>query len=133
MRGTSRLLFGAALVLALGIAAPEADAQSSGGRALFAYPMRGQTPEQQNADRAACHEWAVAQTGHNPSLVFAAQNAGVSTRAIANVTQHTGTTAAGPIGAARGTSEVRRLNQAYDAYLRAAQVCLEGRGYQVSR
>jgi hypothetical protein len=113
--------------------APDAHAQSTGGRALFAYPMKGQTPEQQAADRAACHEWAVAQSGHDPSLVFAAQQAGVPTRTIANVTRRTGTTAAGPIGSARGTSEVRRLNELYDAYLRAGQVCLEARGYQVSR
>jgi hypothetical protein len=133
MIGVSRFLFGAALVLALGVTVPEAHAQATGGRALFAYPMQGQTPEQQAADRAACHEWAVAQTGHDPSLVFAAQQAGVPTRTIANVTRRTGTTAAGPIGSARGTSEVRRLNELYDAYLRAGQVCLEARGYQVSR
>jgi hypothetical protein len=89
--------------------------------------------EQQEADRAACHEWAVAQTGHDPSLVFAAQRAGVPTRTIANVTRRTGTTAVGPLGGARGTSEVQRLNERYDAYLRAGQVCLEARGYQVSR
>jgi hypothetical protein len=128
-------LLNAIAIVAVTLLARVADlhAQSSGGRALFAYPMQGQTPEQQNADRAACHEWAVAQTGHDPSLVFAAQQSGVPTRTIANVTRRTGTTAAGPIGAARGTSEVQRLNALYDAYLRAGQVCLEARGYQVSR
>ena len=51
------------------------------GRALFAYPMRGQTSEQENADRAACHDWAVAQTGHDPTLVYAAQQTGCQQRA----------------------------------------------------
>ena len=132
MKGMRPLLC-AAVMLMSGIAVFDVHAQSTGGNALFSYPTRGQTPEQQAADRAACHEWAVAQTGHDPSLVFAAQQAGVSTRAIANVTRQMGTTPAGPLGGARGMSEVRRLNELYYAYLRAGQVCLEARGYQVSR
>jgi hypothetical protein len=133
MKRMNSLVCAAAIILILGVAGSDVYAQSTGGRALFSYPMRGQTPEQQEADRAACHEWAVAQTGHDPSLVFAAQRAGVPTRAIANVTRRTGTTAAGPLGGARGMTEVQRLNERYDAYLRAGQVCLEARGYQVSR
>ena len=132
MKGMSRRLC-AAVTLMSAIIVSDVLAQSTGGNALFSYPMRGQTPEQQAADRAACHEWAVAQTGHDPSLVFAAQQAGVPTRTIANVTRRMGTTTAGPIGGARGMSEVRRLNERYEAYLRAGQVCLEARGYQVSR
>ena len=34
---------------------------------------------------------------------------------------------------AMGNAERRRLNELYFAYLRAGQVCLEARGYQVSR
>ena len=133
MKRINSLVCAAAIILILGVAGSDVYAQSTGGRALFSYPMRGQTPEQQEADRAACHEWAVAQTGHDPSLVFAAQRAGVPTRTIANVTRRTGTTAAGPLGGARGMTEVQRLNERYDASLRAGQVCLEARGYQVSR
>ena len=133
MTRMSRLLAAAAIMLMSGIAVSDVHAQSTGAGALFAYPMRGQTPEQEAADRAACHEWAVAQTGHDPSRVFAAQQAGVPTRAIANVTRQMGTTPAGPLGGARGMTEVQRLNERYDAYLRAGQVCLEARGYQVSR
>lgn len=134
MNRTSQLLFVAAVFLSMvGTAGGDVYAQSTVGRALFSYPMRGQTPEQQEADRAACHEWAVAETGHDPSLVFAAQRAGVPSRTIANVTRRMGTTAAGPLGGARGMTEVQRLNERYDAYLRAGQVCLEARGYQVSR
>ena len=72
MKRTSRLLC-AAIMLMSEIAVSDVHAQSTGAGALFAYPMKGQTLEQQAADRAACHEWAVAQTGHDPSLVFAAQ------------------------------------------------------------
>jgi hypothetical protein len=105
-------------------------AQSTTG-ALFAYPMQGQTPEQQTADRAACHDWAVAQTGYDPSGVYAAQQAGVPMSTITNVTRRMVTP--GGIAGARGKAEVRRLNELYGAYLRAGQVCLEARGYQVSR
>jgi hypothetical protein len=130
MKPIGRLLFAAAITLVVGTAVSVVHAQSTGG-ALFAYPMKGQTPEQQNADRAACHEWAVAQTGYDPSGVFAAQQAGVPMRTITNATRRMVTP--GGIGGARGNAEVRRLNELYDAYLRAGQVCLEARGYQVSR
>jgi hypothetical protein len=129
MKPTSRICCAATVILMVGTAVSNVHAQSTG--ALFAYPMKGQTPEQQNADRAACHDWAVAQTGYDPSLVFAAQQAGVPMRTITNATRRM--VAPGGIGGARGNAEVRRLNELYDAYLRAGQVCLEARGYQVSR
>jgi hypothetical protein len=129
MKPMNRLLF-AAVILIVGTGASDVYAQSTSG-ALFAYPMRGQTLEQQNADRAACNDWAVAQTGYDPSFVYAAQQAGVPQRTISNVTRRMVTP--GGIGGARGNAEVRRLNDLYDAYLRAGQVCLEARGYQVSR
>ena len=131
MKPVNRLLFAAAVILMVGTAASYVCAQTATGRALFTYPMRGQTLEQQNADRAACHDWAVAQTGFDPSFVYAAQQAGVPQRAISNVTRRMVTP--GGIGGARGNAEVRRINDLYDAYLRAGQACLEARGYQVSR
>ena len=131
MKPMNRLLFAAAVILMVGTAASYVCAQTATGRALFTYPMRGQTLEQQNADRAACHDWAVAQTGFDPSFVYAAQQAGVPQRAISNVTRRMVTP--GGIGGARGNAEVRRINALYDAYLRAGQACLEARGYQVSR
>jgi hypothetical protein len=130
MKPMNRLLFAAAIILMVGTGVSDVYAQSTNG-ALFAYPLRGQTLEQQNADRAACNDWAVAQTGYDPSFVYAAQQAGVPQRTISNVTRRMVTP--GGIGGARGNAEVRRLNGLYDAYLRAGQVCLEARGYQVSR
>jgi hypothetical protein len=130
MKPVARLLFAAAISLVVGSPVSDVRAQSTTG-ALLAYPMKGQTAEQQTADRAACHDWAVAQTGYDPSGVFAAQQAGVPMSTITNATRRMVTP--GGIGGARGNAEVRRLNELYDAYLRAGQVCLEARGYQVSR
>jgi len=35
---------------------------------VVAYPAQGQTPEQLDRDRYECHNWAVRQTGFDPSL-----------------------------------------------------------------
>src|ERR1700735_4888711 len=34
---------------------------------VFVYPANGQTPEQTDRDRYECHNWAVQQTGVDPS------------------------------------------------------------------
>ena len=137
MKPMNRLLFAAAVVLMVGTAASYVCAQTATGRALFAYPMQGQTLEQQSADRAACHDWAVAQTGYDPTLVYAAQQysitVGPSTGTGASYEHPRYPHKSGSFVGAMGNAEVRRLNDLYDAYLRAGQVCLEGRGYQVSR
>lgn len=83
------LLVCSAAVIAAGIVISDAHAQT-GGNALFTYPMQGQTPEQESADRSACHNWAVQQTGFDPSAIFIAQRAGVPTRTIANITRYNG-------------------------------------------
>jgi len=33
----------------------------------FVYPAKGQNPEQQKADEAACHTWAIQQSGFDPA------------------------------------------------------------------
>ena len=71
MKRINSLVCTAAFMLILGTAVSYA--QYGSGRALLAYPMNGQTLEQENADRVACHDWAVAQTGYDPTLVYAAQ------------------------------------------------------------
>jgi outer membrane lipoprotein SlyB len=35
---------------------------------IFVYPANGQSPEQTDRDRYECHQWAVQQTGVDPSL-----------------------------------------------------------------
>jgi hypothetical protein len=63
----------------------------------FVYPAKGQTPEQQKKDEYECHQWAVNQTGVDPTKP--AQQAAAPRPA----TTPTGTTpGAGVRGAARG-------------------------------
>ena len=37
------------------------------GTDLIAYPKNGQTPDQQAKDKFECHQWAVSQSGFDPS------------------------------------------------------------------
>jgi hypothetical protein len=63
----------------------------------YVYPAKGQSPEQQKSDEAACHTWAIQQTGFDPAKPAAAP------AAPPPGTTATGTTAgAGARGAARG-------------------------------
>ncbi len=41
---------------------------------LMAYPKNGQTPEQQSKDKFECHQWAVGQSGFDPTTGAAAAN-----------------------------------------------------------
>jgi hypothetical protein len=36
--------------------------------AVYSYPARGQSPDQQDRDRYECHEWSVRQTRFDPSV-----------------------------------------------------------------
>lgn len=127
-------------ILAAGATASYVQAQSFTGRALFAY-KEGVTPEQESQDRAACHDWAVQQTGFDPRAIYTAQQAGINTRTIMRVTGKLDTAAggtdplwgSGAFGGATTRADRRRLNELYDNYLRAGALCLEGRGYAVAR
>ena len=129
----------AAIALVAGIAATAALAQT-GGRALLIY-KEGVTPAQENKDRAACNEWAIQQSGFDPSAIYSAQVAGVRTRTIFEVVGKLDTASAGTdprwgsgaFGGASTSEDKRRLAALYDAYLRAGALCLEGRGYAVTR
>jgi hypothetical protein len=37
------------------------------GAEMFVYPAKGQSQEQQSKDEYACHQWAVQQTGFDPT------------------------------------------------------------------
>jgi hypothetical protein len=119
----------------------------------YVYPAKGQTAEQQQKDQYECHQWALQQTGFDPSqpveqsvprhsaMRGAARGAalGAAGGAIAG---DAGKGAA--IGAAVGglgtVMRDRRANeaqqQAYSAstqsYDRAYGACLRGRGYTVN-
>ena len=72
MKRMNQLIYGAAIVLMAATVAPNVYAQSATGRALMAY-KEGVTPEQENTDRAACNEFAIKESGFDPSAIFAAQ------------------------------------------------------------
>jgi hypothetical protein len=50
-----------------GLQAPGTDSQPT-GTDLMAYPKNGQSAEQQAKDKFECHQWAVSQTGFDPTL-----------------------------------------------------------------
>src|SRR5262245_57734258 len=85
MARRSLCLFAAGALLALGAHAQQ-----------YVYPAKGQTPDQQKADVAACKTWAIQQSGYDPSKP-------PPPPAPAPATTATGTTpGAGVRGAARG-------------------------------
>jgi len=57
-----QLIAAAALFTVMG----EVSAQSG---QVFAYPSGGQSQQQQDADRYACHTWSVSQTGFDPTAM----------------------------------------------------------------
>jgi len=62
MRTRIHFAIGTALICA----AVTAPAQSQGG-GVFAYPDKGQSVKQQQKDQMECHNWAVGQTGFDPT------------------------------------------------------------------
>lgn len=85
---------------------------------LYAYPKKGQTPQQQATDKRECGRWASAQTGLNPADATAAAQA-----APGNAQPDQG-------GAAANAGTPATAQQ-WQNYLRAEGACLEARGYTV--
>jgi hypothetical protein len=50
------------------VAQPPPPAQTAATDQVFVYPRQNQTADQQAADRYACHQWAVSQTGIDPTV-----------------------------------------------------------------
>jgi hypothetical protein len=119
----------------------------------YAYPAKGQSPEQQSKDQGECHSWAVQQTGYNPyqSSGYGAQTGGVVRGAAGGaaigavggaIAGDAGKGAA--IGAASGAlfggirqnrqnrQQNNQMAQAGDAYSRAYGACMSSRGYTVN-
>lgn len=140
MKRLGGMLCWAVVILAAGTTVSLVHVQPASSRALMAY-KDGVTPEDENADRGACHEWAVQQTGFDPSAIYEAQHAGVDTKTILNVAKQLDVAAgyqdprwgSGGLANARGTADVRRFNELYESYLTAGALCLEARGYTVAR
>lgn len=135
MKRLSRICCYAGVVALVGIVTSTVHAA-----ALMAY-KEGVSPDQEKIDRNACHEWAVQQTGFDPSAIFQAQQAGIDTNTILKVTKQLDVASghsdprwgAGGLAGARGTADVRRFNDLYASYLAAGKLCLQGRGYTVAQ
>jgi len=117
---------------------------------LYAYPTKGQTPDQQSRDQQECAGWAVQQTGYPPAYSQGPSTGGVVRGAAGGaalgavggaIAGDAGKGAA--IGAATGgliggvrqhrrnNQQAMQAQQANDAYRRAYAACLQGRGYSV--
>jgi hypothetical protein len=109
-------------------------------RALFAYPLEGQSPEQQEADRAACADWAVQQSGFSPTglpIAVRANRPGIVTGLIVPTPSGARMTVAlgpdgGVIGGVVNRQQLASIEARYADYLAAGATCLTARGYQVS-
>jgi hypothetical protein len=58
------LLISAVLSLLLAVSPAISDTSVAG---MLIYPSKGQSPEQQKRDEYECHQWAVQQTGFDPT------------------------------------------------------------------
>jgi hypothetical protein len=66
MHEASRLCVGAGLFVAA-VALAAISPGMLAAQDLYIYPQKGQSSEQQGRDRYECHEWAVQQTGFDPT------------------------------------------------------------------
>jgi hypothetical protein len=131
-----RLVGGLAFLGVIAGLAPEAFA-----RALLAYPLQGQSPQQQEADRAACADWAVQQSGYDPTglpIVVRPRRPGAVTGLIvATPSGPSETVVTGPdggvIGGVVNKKQLAMIEALYAKYLDAGALCLTARGYQVSQ
>jgi hypothetical protein len=136
MTRIGRLICGLAFLAMIVSLAPEAFA-----RALLAYPLQGQTPQQEEADRAACADWAVQQSGYDPTglpIIVRPRRPGAFTGlVIATPTGPSETVVTGPdggvIGGVVNKQQLAMIEMLYAKYLDAGALCLTARGYQVSR
>lgn len=137
------------LALAVVLAAPAVAQQ-------YVYPAKGQSPEKQKSDEAACYTWAVQQTGFDPAKpppTAAAPTTATGTEpgagargaakgaVVGGIMGDAGTGAA--VGAVAGRSQSRRQNtaatqqqgaatqQQQAAFGKARAACLEGKGYTI--
>ena len=96
--------------------------------AVVAYPAKGQTPEKQAADTAACQAFAKSQTGFDPQQAL--ENAPPPPAASTAVRPRKRAEQENKEMAAEG-QEQQALQKKVKAYDNAESVCLKGRGYSV--
>lgn len=140
MKRVGRLVCGlAALVM---LVAPMSQAFA---RALIIYPLKGQSAQQQEDDRAACADFAAATSGYSPSglpLIIRAGPPGIISGPVpqppivVETDEGPVVTSAPPppglIGGIINRKQARALDVLYANYLAAGATCLTARGYEVS-
>jgi hypothetical protein len=126
--------------------------EDAAAQQVYAYPAKGQSPEQQTKDQGECHSWAVQQTGYNPYQSSGGQQTGGVVRGAAGgaaigavggaIAGDAGKGAA--IGAASGAlfggvrqnrqnrQQSNQAAQAGNAYAQAYGACMSSRGYTVN-
>jgi len=128
-------------------------------QAPIVYPAKGQSPQQQQKDDGECYVWAKTNTGVDPATLAAESSAssprggervrgaargalgGAAIGAIAGDTEKgagvgavMGTMAGGRQARQKQAGQQQAQNQKQqqlDAYDRAFQACMEGRGYTI--
>ena len=138
------------LAVAVALAAPV-------GAQQYVYPAKGQTPEKQKSDEAACYSWAVQQTGFDPAkappptaaapTTATGTSPGAGARGAAKgavvggIVGDAGTGAA--VGATAARNQSRKQNtaqqqqqagasqQQQQSFAKARAACLEGKGYTI--
>ena len=133
------------LVLGFGVFRQAATAAAD----VFAYPQKGQSPEQQQKDKAECDAWAKQNSGVNPNAqgrATAQQGSGLRGAAKGAALGAAGGAIAGDAGkgaaiggvggAVVGRHRSKKQAQASqgearNAYDRAFAACMGGRGYSV--
>jgi hypothetical protein len=109
----------------------------------YAYPQKGQSPQQVAADQSQCATWATQQTGNNPSAPATTASAapapvpknvglvgGISRRNERRAERWEGREKRWEGSGQQGASSAPNPQQT-DAYNRALDACLTARGYTV--
>ena len=146
MRGLSRISQTAwALAIALSSGAVLAQ------QGLMIYPAKGQSPDQQSKDQYECNQWAIQQSGYDPSQPPAKGKSGAGKEMLRGGAR--GAAAGAAIGAIAGDAGkgaaigatagglsrgMKTRDQSRNVpppgqadYQKAMAACLEGRGYSV--
>lgn len=128
-------------------------AASSINAQQYVYPAKGQSPDKQKSDEAACYSWAVQQTGFDPAKPAPAPAqptgptgarvrgaaAGATVGAITG-NDRSDAAVAGAVGAAsaqrgqkrqQAKAQQQQTSTQQVAFQKARGACLEGRGYTV--
>jgi hypothetical protein len=127
----------------LAAGAPQAPASGAPPPPMpYAYPQKGQSPEQVTADQGQCATWATQQTGYNPSApatatLVTATSPGESVGVFGGVTrrwdrrEQRSDKRGGENKESQGSPSAAPNPQQTDAYNRALDACLSARGYTV--